>query len=131
MVPHFFSHQYCDISSFKIFLQVMNSSTQSENNPAKLCWVYFNCTFSGSYYRIIKICSSGNSLEWLQWHSFELSMNDQSYSMYNAVYAVTHNLHEMLLHHVDMYNEERLVYLPCQVRYFASNARRFQQGSCL
>ncbi|KAM5237903.1 vomeronasal type-2 receptor 116-like [Ctenodactylus gundi] len=44
-----------------------------------------------------KNCPPNASLAWLPGNRFDVAMSDGSYNIYNAVYAVAHALHEMLL----------------------------------
>ncbi|KAM5262778.1 uncharacterized protein ACOB6Z_006980 [Ctenodactylus gundi] len=45
-------------------------------------------------------CPPNASLAWLPVNRFDMAMSDRSYNIYNAVYAVAHTLHEMLLQRV-------------------------------
>lgn len=45
-------------------------------------------------------CLPNISLEFLPENIFDMTMSDRSYNVDNAVYAVAHNLHEMILNEV-------------------------------
>jgi hypothetical protein len=34
-------------------------------------------------------------------HPFEMTMSEESYNIYSAIYAMAHILHEMLLHQIE------------------------------
>uniref|UniRef100_A0A8C8T8X3 G-protein coupled receptors family 3 profile domain-containing protein n=1 Tax=Peromyscus maniculatus bairdii TaxID=230844 RepID=A0A8C8T8X3_PERMB len=53
----------------------------------------------------LKDCSTTTLLKWIFSHKFGMSMSDSSYNLYNAVYAVAHSLHKMLLQQVDILSE--------------------------
>uniref|UniRef100_A0A8C2VBD1 Vomeronasal type-2 receptor 116-like n=1 Tax=Chinchilla lanigera TaxID=34839 RepID=A0A8C2VBD1_CHILA len=92
-----FSHHHGEVSGFKNFIQTVNPSKYPEDIfLARLWWTHFNCSVSESTCRSLENCSSHGSLEWLPWH-FDMAMSEGSYNIYNAVHAVAHALHEMLL----------------------------------
>ncbi|XP_028716947.1 vomeronasal type-2 receptor 116-like [Peromyscus leucopus] len=107
--PHgtlIYSHQNSEISGFKQFMQRVHPSNYSnEISLVRLWWIYFNCSLSSSNCKKLKNCSTTNLLNWLFRHQFGMSMSDSSYNLYNAVYAVAHSLHEMLLQQVDIWSE--------------------------
>ncbi|KAM4872909.1 vomeronasal type-2 receptor 116-like [Thomomys bottae] len=62
-------------------------------------------------------CPQDASLEWLPWQSLEMTLSEVSYNIYNAVYAVAHALHEMLLHQTEG-NEKCMDLSPAQLHPF-------------
>ncbi|XP_028717338.1 vomeronasal type-2 receptor 116-like [Peromyscus leucopus] len=101
-----YSHQNSEISGFKQFMQRVHPSNYSnEISLVRLWWIYFNCSLSSSNCKKMKNCSTTNIFKWLFRHQFGMSMSDSSYNLYNAVYAVAHSLHEMLLKQVDIWPE--------------------------
>uniref|UniRef100_A0A8C5L0C7 Vomeronasal type-2 receptor 116-like n=1 Tax=Jaculus jaculus TaxID=51337 RepID=A0A8C5L0C7_JACJA len=97
-----FSHHHPEISGFKTFIQTVNLSNHPlSNSSAKWGWVGLNCSELCTNCKAWNNCSLSVSLELLMWHRFDMAMSDESYNLYNAVYAVAHSLHEMLLRHVD------------------------------
>uniref|UniRef100_A0A8C5NW18 Vomeronasal 2, receptor 118 n=1 Tax=Jaculus jaculus TaxID=51337 RepID=A0A8C5NW18_JACJA len=107
-----FSHHHHEISSFKNFIQTVNFSTYPNGITLKqLSWMYFNCSTSISYCKTMNNCSSNTILEWLLQHSFDMSMNDDCYNIYNAAYAVAHAFHEKLIQQVDIRGMEKQTHL--------------------
>uniref|UniRef100_A0A8C8U086 Vomeronasal type-2 receptor 116-like n=1 Tax=Peromyscus maniculatus bairdii TaxID=230844 RepID=A0A8C8U086_PERMB len=106
--PHgtlIYSHHISEISGFKQFIQRVHPSNYSnEISLVRLWWIYFNCSLSSSNCKKLKNCSTTNIFKWL-FAPFGMSMSDSSYNLYNAVYAVAHSLHEMLLKQVDIWPE--------------------------
>ncbi|XP_012980142.2 vomeronasal type-2 receptor 116-like [Mesocricetus auratus] len=97
-----FSHHYSEIAGFKKFIQTVHPSNYSNSiSLAKLWWIYFKCSLLSSNCKKLKKCSEDMLLDWLSRNQFEMSMSDTSYKLYNAVYAVAHSLHELLLQQVD------------------------------
>lgn len=93
-----FSHKHGVISKFRNYIQTLNFSKYSEDNVVlKLGWMYLNCSVFRFNCKILNNCSSNTLLEWLPWHSFDMTMNDERYYIYNSVYAVAHAIHEMNL----------------------------------
>uniref|UniRef100_A0A8C2MIT5 Vomeronasal 2, receptor 76 n=1 Tax=Cricetulus griseus TaxID=10029 RepID=A0A8C2MIT5_CRIGR len=122
-----FSHHYSEIAGFKKFMQTVHPSNYTNSiSLAKLWWIYFNCSLSSTNCKKLKKCSGKMLLEWLSRYQFEMSMSDTSYKLYNAVYAVAHSLHELLLHQVDTQSEttgKGLEFDSLQVVSFLRNAQ--------
>ncbi|XP_051005270.1 vomeronasal type-2 receptor 116-like [Acomys russatus] len=121
----FFSHQQSEISNFKQFIQTVHPLNYSnEISLSKLWWVYFNCSLSSANCTKLKNCSTNTILKWLSRQNFGMSMSDTSYTLYNAVYAVAHSLHEMILQKVDLWSnndEKRLEFDSWQIFSFLKN----------
>ncbi|XP_028716948.1 vomeronasal type-2 receptor 116-like [Peromyscus leucopus] len=101
-----FSHQISEMSGFKQFMQTVHPSNYSnEISFVRLWWIYFNCSLSSSNCKKLNNCSTTTLLKWIFSHKFGISMSDSSYNLYNAVYAVAHSLHKMLLQQVDIWSE--------------------------
>ncbi|XP_032092502.1 vomeronasal type-2 receptor 26-like [Thamnophis elegans] len=85
-----------DIQGFKEFLQIIKPSTHKDGFLQEVWEQLFDCSFSNTELSstITKICTGEEKLETLPGPLFELQMTGQSYSIYNAVYAVAHSLHE-------------------------------------
>uniref|UniRef100_A0A8C5K116 Vomeronasal 2, receptor 118 n=1 Tax=Jaculus jaculus TaxID=51337 RepID=A0A8C5K116_JACJA len=113
-----FSHHHHEISSFKNFIQTVNFSTYPNGITLKqLSWMYFNCSTSISYCKTMNNCSSNTILEWLLQHSFDMSMNDDCYNIYNAAYAVAHAFHEKLIQQVDIRGMEKQTHLMHDIQF--------------
>ncbi|KAM5237902.1 vomeronasal type-2 receptor 116-like [Ctenodactylus gundi] len=92
-----FSNHHEEISGFKHFVQTATPSKYPEDTFLALYWFKnFHCSLSDSDCTL-KNCTPNASLAWLPGNHFDMAMSDGSYNIYNAVYAVAHALHEMLL----------------------------------
>nr|XP_042114247.1 vomeronasal type-2 receptor 116-like isoform X2 [Peromyscus maniculatus bairdii] len=92
-----FAHHHAEISGLKNFVQTLNHSKYTDMFLARLGWMYFSCEASTSNCKTLENCSLNVSLEWLMLQSFDMAFSDGGYDIYNAVYAMAHALHEMLL----------------------------------
>ncbi|XP_040846099.1 vomeronasal type-2 receptor 116-like [Ochotona curzoniae] len=94
-----FSHHHSEISSFRTFLRTATPAKYPQDIYLALFWsLAFNCSVSEADCRTLQGCPPDASLERLPWHLFDMTMNDGSYYIYNAVHAVAHSLHKMLQH---------------------------------
>ncbi|XP_013362650.1 PREDICTED: vomeronasal type-2 receptor 116-like [Chinchilla lanigera] len=122
-----FSHHHNEISGFKNFTQTVKPSKYPEDIfLARLWWRFFNCSGTESNCKSLENCSSSSSLEGLPGQSFDTTMSDVSYDIYNAVYAVAHTLHDMLLQPVDVkptQNGKGLIFSPWQLHPFLKSVR--------
>ncbi|XP_058036720.1 vomeronasal type-2 receptor 26-like [Ahaetulla prasina] len=82
-----------EVQGFKEFLQAIKPSTQKDGFLQEVWEQLFDCSFSNEELSD-KICTGEENLENLPAPLFELQMTGQSYSIYNAVYAVAHSLHD-------------------------------------
>uniref|UniRef100_A0A8C6I5B5 Receptor ligand binding region domain-containing protein n=1 Tax=Mus spicilegus TaxID=10103 RepID=A0A8C6I5B5_MUSSI len=100
-----FSHQQPEISGFEQFIKTVHPSNySSEFSLAKLWWMYFRCSLPPSNCKKLKNCPIITVFKWLFMTPFGMAMSDTSYNLYNAMYAVAHSLHEMLLQQVDTWS---------------------------
>ncbi|OBS63654.1 hypothetical protein A6R68_07807, partial [Neotoma lepida] len=96
-----FAHHHAEISGFKSFVQTLTHLRYSHKHLARIEWMKFNCEVSESKWKTLKNCSSNASLKWLMVQTSDMAFSDGSYDIYNAVYAVAHALHDILLQQVD------------------------------
>uniref|UniRef100_A0A8C2M9B1 G-protein coupled receptors family 3 profile domain-containing protein n=1 Tax=Cricetulus griseus TaxID=10029 RepID=A0A8C2M9B1_CRIGR len=96
-----FAHHHGEISGFKNFVQTMNPLKYTDEYLARLEWMNFNCEVSTSNCKTLKNYSLNASMEWLVVQTFEMAFNGGLYDIYNAVYALAHALHEMVLQQAD------------------------------
>nr|XP_042125865.1 vomeronasal type-2 receptor 116-like [Peromyscus maniculatus bairdii] len=96
-----FAHHHAEISGLKNFVQTLNPSKYTDKFLAGLGWMYFSCEASTSNCKTLENCSLNVLLEWLMLQSFDMAFSDDAYDIYNAVYAMAHALHEMLLQQVE------------------------------
>uniref|UniRef100_A0A3B2W7D5 Vomeronasal 2, receptor 69 n=1 Tax=Mus musculus TaxID=10090 RepID=A0A3B2W7D5_MOUSE len=100
-----FSHQQPEIPGFEKFIQtVYPSNYSSEFSFAKLWWTYFRCSLPPSNCKKLKNCPTKTIFTWLFRTPFGMAMSDTCYNSYNAIYAVAHSLHEMLMQEVDTWS---------------------------
>ncbi|XP_032090496.1 vomeronasal type-2 receptor 26-like [Thamnophis elegans] len=88
-----------DVQGFEEFIQVIKPSTHKDGFLQEVWGQLFNCSFPNgelSSLMITETCTGEEKLENLPGPLFELQMTGQSYSIYNAVYAVAHSLHEAM-----------------------------------
>ncbi|XP_051683864.2 vomeronasal type-2 receptor 116 [Oryctolagus cuniculus] len=120
-----FSHHHGEISGFKNFLQTANPSKYPEDFYLLRFWLLvFDCSVTGASCKTLQNCPLNASLESLPPHRFDMSMSDGSYNIYNAVYAVAHSVHEMLLQEVEMQpvnNGAKVAFSPWQLHPFLKN----------
>ncbi|XP_031240750.1 vomeronasal type-2 receptor 116-like [Mastomys coucha] len=101
-----YSHQQSEMSGFKQFMQTLHPSNYSNDiSLAKLWWTYFKCSLPPPHCTTLKNCPTKTLFKWFFMTPFGMSMSETCYNLYNAVYAVAHSLHEMLLQQVDTYSE--------------------------
>nr|XP_051686738.1 vomeronasal type-2 receptor 116 [Oryctolagus cuniculus] len=122
-----FSHSHEEIPGFKHFLKTVNPSKYPEDFYLTKFWfIYFLCSISMSNCETLQGCPANASLENLPVHVFDMSMSEGSYHIYNAVYAVAHTLHEMLLQWVELqlvWNGDGLTMYPWQLNSFLKNIK--------
>ncbi|XP_071068887.1 vomeronasal type-2 receptor 116-like [Dasypus novemcinctus] len=120
-----FSHHTADMLGFKTFIQTVKPSKYPEDfYLTKLWYISFNCLVSESDCNTLENCPPNASLELLPWWQFDKDMNEGSYNVYNAVYAVAQSLHEILLQRVETQSVENgfgLVVYPWQLQPFLKN----------
>uniref|UniRef100_A0A8C5SGW7 G-protein coupled receptors family 3 profile domain-containing protein n=1 Tax=Laticauda laticaudata TaxID=8630 RepID=A0A8C5SGW7_LATLA len=85
-----------EIRGFKEFLQDITPSTHKDGFLQEVWEQLFDCSLSNEELPSMsnQTCSGEENLENLPTPLFEFQMTGQSYSIYNAVYAVAHSLHE-------------------------------------
>ncbi|XP_063158959.1 vomeronasal type-2 receptor 26-like [Candoia aspera] len=88
-----------EVPGFKEFLQAIKPSTHKDGFLQDVWEQLFDCSFSSAELpsKISEACSGQENLENLPGPLFEFQMTGESYSIYNAVYAVAHALQEMVL----------------------------------
>ncbi|XP_070810114.1 vomeronasal type-2 receptor 26-like [Pituophis catenifer annectens] len=89
-----------DVAGFKKFLQIINPLSISRYGFLQDVWEQsFECSFPKSELKEMhnRKCTEDMKLEDLPGPVFETEMTGQSYSIYNAVYAVAHALRAVLM----------------------------------
>ncbi|XP_042329603.1 vomeronasal type-2 receptor 26-like [Sceloporus undulatus] len=87
-----------ELPGFQQFLQKTTPSSSNGDGFIEEFWSQaFGCTFQGSLQNNVggNTCTGEEKLESIPEHVFPMSITSQSYSIYNAVYAVAHALHVM------------------------------------
>ncbi|XP_070810648.1 vomeronasal type-2 receptor 26-like [Pituophis catenifer annectens] len=112
-----------EVQGFKEFLQVIKPSTHKDAFLQEVWEQLFDCFFSKADLPslISETCSGEENLENVPAPLFEFQMTGQSYSIYNAVYAVAHSLHEAVRSKSQPRKMERVEFanlLPWQLHSF-------------
>ncbi|KAM6449120.1 vomeronasal type-2 receptor 26-like [Liasis olivaceus] len=87
-----------EVTGFKTFLRVRNPTSEEEDHLIRLFWEQvFGCSFFKDKLNedTEMLCTGEEKLETLSNAVFDTTMTGQSYSIYNAVYAVAHALKAM------------------------------------
>ncbi|NP_001356161.1 vomeronasal receptor Vmn2r105 [Mus musculus] len=117
-----FTYHYSERFEFTNFIQTVNPYKYPEDIYLPKLWhLFFKCSFSDNGCQLLNNCQFNASLDALPRHIFDESMSDESTSIYNAVYAVAHSLHELTLQQVQMEpyeNGEETLFFPWQLNSF-------------
>ncbi|XP_076780071.1 vomeronasal type-2 receptor 116-like [Arvicanthis niloticus] len=98
-----FTHHHKEISGFRNFIQTVHPSKYPEDFYLRTFWFsFFNCSFADDDCNTLENCVPNASLPESPTNRFDMVMTEFAYNIYNAVYAVAHSLHEMLLHQVEV-----------------------------
>ncbi|NP_001092975.1 vomeronasal 2 receptor, 76 precursor [Rattus norvegicus] len=120
-----FSPHHEEIFGFTNFIQQATPIKYPEDICLHILWKrYFNCSLLHSNCKIFDNCLPNASLELLPGNIFEMGMTEESYNVYNAVYAVAHSLHDMILNQVQFHpqsKKDRIMLLPWQLHPFLKN----------
>ncbi|XP_031247067.1 vomeronasal type-2 receptor 116-like [Mastomys coucha] len=120
-----FTHHHKEISDFRNFIKTIHPSKYPEDfYLTKLWFDIFNCSFAAADCNTLENCLPNASLHESLGIHFDLVMNKFAYNIYNAVYAVAHSLHEMLLHQVEVRpirKAEGLMFSAWQLHPFLKN----------
>ncbi|XP_036022706.1 vomeronasal type-2 receptor 116-like [Onychomys torridus] len=96
-----FSHHKEEIINFTDFIKTANPYKYPQDTYLHVLWhSFFNCSFLRIGCKIVDNCLPNASLGFLPGSIFDMAMSEESYNVYNAVYAVAHSLHEMMLNQV-------------------------------
>ncbi|XP_040595004.1 vomeronasal type-2 receptor 116-like isoform X3 [Mesocricetus auratus] len=97
-----FTHHHSKVSKFRSFMRTLNTSMYPVDiSQMRTQWNYFNCSVSKSNYSSMNHCSFNTILEWLSQDKFDMVLSEEGYNLYNAVYAVAHTYHELILQQVE------------------------------
>ncbi|XP_028638321.1 vomeronasal type-2 receptor 116-like isoform X2 [Grammomys surdaster] len=96
-----FAHHKGEIAKFRNFLQTMNTDKYpAAISDSVLGWNYFNCSISKNSNKMDTFTFI-NTLEWTTLHKYDRVLSDEGYNLYNAIYAVAHTYHELILQQVE------------------------------
>nr|XP_015845469.2 vomeronasal type-2 receptor 116-like [Peromyscus maniculatus bairdii] len=126
-----FAHHHNEVSDFRKFIQTYNPSKYPEDYFLAKFWnTYFNCSFSGPDCKILDNCLPNASLDMLPKNDWEMDMTEESYNLYNSVYAVAHSLHEMTLKQVQIqpHGNGEIYTFPWELHPFLKNIQ-FKNGA--
>ncbi|KAL1765588.1 vomeronasal type-2 receptor 116-like, partial [Sigmodon hispidus] len=99
----YFSHHHDEIYEFKKFIKTYTPSNYPEDYNLDYLWsYYFNCSLSLPDCKISSKCVPNASLELFPLNLWNMDMTEETYNIYNSVYAVAHSLHEMTVKQVQI-----------------------------
>ncbi|XP_069858115.1 vomeronasal type-2 receptor 116-like [Dipodomys merriami] len=114
-----FYHHHRNTAGFTNFILTDTLSKNSGDNSLPRSWIQsVYCILIKSDCRDLGHCSYNATLHWLLRHIFDMTMSDESYNIYNAVYTVAYALHQMLLYHMEelqVHNGQPGAFLSLQV----------------
>ncbi|XP_052024920.1 vomeronasal type-2 receptor 116-like isoform X1 [Apodemus sylvaticus] len=96
-----FAQHRVELAKFRNFMQTINYNKYPVNvSESMLGWKYFNCSISKNSNEMDQFAFN-NTLEWTALHKYDMALSEEGYNLYNAVYAVAHTYHELLLQQVE------------------------------
>ncbi|XP_076409946.1 vomeronasal type-2 receptor 116-like [Peromyscus maniculatus bairdii] len=128
-----FSHHHKEIAGFKKFIHAINPLKYPNDIYLAIHWSsVFDCSFSESDCTKLENCPLNASLGMLPYPFIDMAMSEESYNLYNAVYAVAHILHDLFLHQVEFQGLEglkRLIHFPWKLHSFLRNTQLYHLDS--
>ncbi|KAL1769584.1 vomeronasal type-2 receptor 116-like, partial [Sigmodon hispidus] len=122
-----FSHHKKEIVNFINFIQEANPFKYPEDIYLHVLWhSFFNCSFLRKDCKVVDNCLPNASLGFLPGNMFAMAMSEESYNVYNAVYAVAHSLHEMMLNQEQIQTHgkgKEMMFFPWQLHPFIKNTQ--------
>ncbi|XP_040607381.1 vomeronasal type-2 receptor 116-like [Mesocricetus auratus] len=119
-----FAHHHAEIPEIREFIQTHNPSKYPEDHYLAFFWDrHFNCYFSRTDCKLLGNCKPNISLEMLSRDILDIDMTEESYNVYNSVYAVALSLHEMTINQIQNYPNgkgEANIY-PLKLHHFLKN----------
>ncbi|XP_052020277.1 vomeronasal type-2 receptor 116-like [Apodemus sylvaticus] len=122
-----FVHHIGEIAKFRNFMQTMNTDKYPVNiSESILEWNYFNCSISKSSNKMEHF-KFNKTLEWTAQHKYDIALSEEGYNLYNAVYAVAHTYHELIVQQVESQKmtETKAISIGCQQMSSLLKARVF------
>ncbi|XP_042549547.1 vomeronasal type-2 receptor 116-like [Dipodomys spectabilis] len=120
-----FSHHHRNTSLFTNFILKGTLSNNLGNNSLPRSWIQsVYSLLIKSDCRDLGHCSYNGTLHWLLRHIFDMTMSEENYNIYNAVYALAHTLHQMFLCHMEEplgHNGQSRAFLSSQLHPFLKN----------
>uniref|UniRef100_A0A8C6A3M1 Vomeronasal type-2 receptor 116-like n=1 Tax=Marmota marmota marmota TaxID=9994 RepID=A0A8C6A3M1_MARMA len=125
-----FSPHKGEIPGFRHFLQTVTPSRYPEDFYFTKLWLHlFHCSPAGSLCGQIYNCPPNASFEFVSGVIDMMTLTDSSYFIYNAVYAVAHVLHNMLVQKTEMGSlEDQLKLHPWQVNLLQNQVMHATEG---
>ncbi|XP_034379351.1 vomeronasal type-2 receptor 116-like [Arvicanthis niloticus] len=111
-----FAHHHSEITIFRDFMETMNTTIYPVNiSESILGWNYFNCSISKNSNKMDHF-TFNDTLEWLALHKYDMVLSNEGSNLYNAVYAVAHTYHELILQQVESQKmaEPKGIFFDCQ-----------------
>uniref|UniRef100_A0A8C2M8Q5 Vomeronasal type-2 receptor 116 n=1 Tax=Cricetulus griseus TaxID=10029 RepID=A0A8C2M8Q5_CRIGR len=100
-----YMHHHGKVSKFMNFMRTLNTSKYPVDiSQMKMKWNFFNCSVSDTNYSSMNHYLYNTTLEWLSQHKFDMVWSEEGYNLYNAVYAVAHTYHEIILQQLESQN---------------------------
>ncbi|XP_063141302.1 vomeronasal type-2 receptor 116-like isoform X2 [Rattus norvegicus] len=92
-----FAHCHRETAELRNFMRTINPSKYPVDiSQSMLGWNHFNCSISKNNSKMDSFIFN-NPLGWLAQHTFDMVLSEEGYNLYNAVYAVAHTYHELIL----------------------------------
>ncbi|GAB1295735.1 Vomeronasal 2, receptor 15 [Apodemus speciosus] len=115
-----FAHQGGEMTKFRNFIQTLDTSKYPVTiSDSILGWNYFNCSMSNNTNKMEHFAFN-ITLEWTTLHKYDMALGEEGYNLNNAVYAVAHTYHELILQQIDSQNPAgyKGIFTDCQqVKY--------------
>ena len=110
-----FAHHIGEIGKLRNFMQTMKTEKYPVNiSESILGWNYFNCSIFKNSNKMEHF-KFNNTLEWTAQHKYDMALSEEGYNLYNAVYAVAHAYHELILQLVESQRiaEAKGIFIDC------------------